>query len=161
MNESIVQQRKMGKKKKEEVKHETRRHSQRASSRSLQSGHVWLRSSQFSKHFSWNLKKTSTSERKIASTPGTPHARMFTGRSQDTPIVSLEMRHANRTLFHGHAQQRHLQLDTPVPCHPPPHELDLAHEIRQRFHSLILVLTIVIIYRRDTGRSGPNQVGNE
>jgi len=59
------------------------------------------------------------------------HARMMTGRSQDTPITSLELRHANRTLLHDHAQQGQLQLDTPVPRHPLPHELNLGHEIRR------------------------------
>ena len=89
------------------------------------------------------------------------HARMFAGRSQDTLIVSFELRHANRTLFHGHAEQGHLQLDTPIPRHPPPHELDLAHEIR-RIHIPVVPITL---WGRDIGRrwrcSGPKEVRNK
>ena len=136
---------------------------QRASSRSLHSGHVWLRSSQFSKHFSWNLSARTSSDR-THRIEKKKNVRMLTGRPQDTPIPFLELRHANRTLFHGHAQQGHLQLDTPIPRHPFSHELDLAHKIRRFRARLLSVRVIVYQWRWNTGwwrRGGPKEVRNE
>lgn len=91
----------------------------------------------------------------------------MTGRTQDTPIAILELRHANRTLFNGHAQQGHLQLDTPVPRHTPPHELDLAHEMRRtRVHTQAQKVRI-IVWQGNSGRrwwrwrSWPKEIRNE
>jgi len=92
---------------------------------------------------------------------------MMTSRTQYPYIATLELRHANRTLFHGHAKQDHLQLDTPVPRHPLPHQLDLAHETRRT--RIILKQTPnvrVIVWRRHTDRRGwrrsrPKEVRNK
>jgi hypothetical protein len=92
---------------------------------------------------------------------------MMTGRSQDTSIAILELRHANRTLFNGHSKQGHLQLDTPVPRHTLPHELDLAHEMRRTQVHTQAPDVCVIVWQGDSGRrrwrrrSWPKEIRNE
>lgn len=108
--------------------------SHRTSSRSRHNGHVWLRSSQVSKHISWNL----SIQLEITHPRSDDHVRMFTGRPQDPLIALLELCHANRTLLHRNAQQGQLQLHTSIPRHSPPHKLHLAHEIRP----LLFVLNV-------------------
>ena len=76
----------------------------------------------------------------------------MTGRPQDTLIAILELRHANCTLFHGDVQQGHLQLDTPVPRHALPHELDLAHEVRRSRIYTQATNVRIIVWQGDSGR---------